>query len=805
MKTNILITLFIVSSFCTKMYTQASYSTLVATETEFTNALKNAKPGSEIVLKNGEWKNAQLLAIANGTKESPIIITAQTDGEVIFTGNSSLTIAGKHLIINGLWFKNGIPTSKSVISFRKDSKNFANNCRVTNCTISNYNPTDVTFQTHWVDLWGKNNRVDHCNFTGKTNIGSTLVVWLKGDEHTENNHQIDHNFFGFRPDLGENGGETIRIGTSTNSLKSSKTTVAYNTFKQCNGEIEIISNKSCDNIFNSNLFLESEGTLTLRHGNNALVENNVFIGNNKPRTGGIRIINKGHIVQNNFLIGLTGDDYRAPIVFMNGVPNSPLNRYHQVEDVLVQNNTIINCGTIVIGAGKDSEKSLAPINSSFVNNLVSNTNGKQLLDLNDANAKITFEGNIGETTAEINSDYFTKAAIEWQLLKSLPMPTANNTALTVSNYNKQSPSTDICNTTRTNLVAGAFNLNNQKIPSAILSKSGPLSWKPTVAIPTNNKPTTNIATVKPGVGTLEKAIKNAAAGSTLTLESGTYFLKNSVQLKKSIHIIGVHKDSVFIKANAKLEKPLSYLFRVQENCNFNLENVTLSGQHNKLVKYAIVSPNENEKAPYTLTISNCIFRNFKNKNGGSIFKAYVGTFANEITIKNSLFEDSYRGLNLSYEKGTTGNYNAGSVSLEYCVFKNMEQFAVSYTKAGNYFVNKGGKLSINHCIFSKVYDTEKGYILKNSGIDTVEITNSIFEKSYNLKTPFKLAAANHSVKNTLIYTCGTPKISGMASKAHIYTKNPKWEDAKHYIPNKKSILLKANNGIENIGVYLGSE
>ena len=286
----------------------------------------------------------------------------------------------------------------------------------------------------------------------------------------------------------------------------------------------------------------------------------------------------------------------------------------------------------------------------------------------------------------------------------------------------------------------------------------------------------------------------------MVLEPGTYFLKKSVQLKKSITIKGTHRDSVFIKANPKLEKPLSYLFRIQENISFNIENVTLNGMHRNLVKYAIVSPNENEKTPYNLTVNNCAFTNFKNKNGGSIFKAYVGTFANAIVIKNSLFEDSYRGLNLSYEKGTTGNYNAGILSLESCVFKNMEEFAINYTKAGNYFVNKGGKLIINHCIFSKVYNTEKGYVLKNSGIDTVEITNSIFEKSYNMKTPFKLAAVNHSVKNTLVYACGTANISGMAEKAQIHTKNPKWEDAKNFIPSKKSILLKKNNGVENIGI-----
>lgn len=177
------------------------------------------------------------------------------------------------LVVYGL--KTEILLTSLLFSFKKNTKFFANNCRLTNSTISYFKVTPG-IKDHWVDIWGKNNRVDHNNFTGKTSTGTTLVVWLKGNEHIENNHRIDNNLFGFREELGENGGETIRIGTSTNSMKSSKTIVERNVFASCNGEIEIISNKSGDNIFRDNLFVGSKGTLTLRHGNNALVERNVF-------------------------------------------------------------------------------------------------------------------------------------------------------------------------------------------------------------------------------------------------------------------------------------------------------------------------------------------------------------------------------------------------------------------------------------------------------------------------------------------------------------------------------------------------
>ena len=40
----------------------------VTTVTELQNAIENAKPGDEIILKNGTWKNVQIELNINGTK-----------------------------------------------------------------------------------------------------------------------------------------------------------------------------------------------------------------------------------------------------------------------------------------------------------------------------------------------------------------------------------------------------------------------------------------------------------------------------------------------------------------------------------------------------------------------------------------------------------------------------------------------------------------------------------------------------------------------------------------------------------------
>lgn len=769
--------------------------TYVSNVKELNSALKAAQPGATVIMKNGVWTDVDLQVFGLGKKDQPITVKAETPGKVIITGDSRLRIYGTHLIVDGLWFKDGNPTKKSVISFRKNSKEFAFNSRLTNCTVSYFNPTDESLSTHWVDLWGKNNRVDHCNFTGKTNHGTTLVVWLKGAEHEKNKHRIDHNFFGHRPDLGKNGGETIRIGTSANSMKSSNTLVENNTFKNCDGEIEIISNKSGDNIFRNNLFFSSKGTLTLRHGNNALVENNVFLGNNVSNTGGIRIINEGHIVRNNLLIGITGKGFRGPIVIMNGVPNSPLNRYHQVKNVNIQNNTILNCSPMVFGAGKDSERTLPPLSTIFANNLISNTNSGQVLMTEDRINGISFHNNIVDSDATFDLNLFSRAKISWKLLRSIPIPDSGNNSLQSSFKDDKTPDRDITNSSRQTDIVGAFNLNSSLYPEALRVKTGPY-WKPLIVKPKIVPKTVEI-TVEPGVGTLSKALKKIGSKGILHLKDGVYFMEKTQKINGNIVIKGTKKTT--IKAHKDLVKPINYFFRVRQKSNLHFEGITFDGDHASPVKYAVVSPDKHQLDAYNLFIDNCIFMNFTNEKGGSIFKAYLGTMADTIQITNSTFKDSYRGLNLSYEK-EFAKFNAQALLIHNCIFKNLKEFAINYTKAGTIYVSKGGELRVTNSVFSKVGNFEKGFAIKSKGIPKVTISSSVFVNSYAQKHPVSLYGPNSKIENCLIHNSGSIKLSKSAVKSNILYRSPKWLDKKKFIPSKKSYLLPENNKVGLIGL-----
>lgn len=346
---------------------------LVHDQAEYARALKQLGAGDSIVLANGEWRDFEIVITGKGRKDAPITLTSQEAGKVVLTGQSSLRIGGEYILVRGLVFKDGYSPRGEVISFRRNKQDQARYSRVTEVVIDGFSKPDRYDDDYWVGMYGLQNRFDHNFLVGKTNKGVTMAVRLDSEESRENGHRIDHNYFGPRPVLGSNGGETLRIGTSQYSMFNSNTLVENNIFDRCDGEVEIISSKSGGNIYRGNVFLRSRGTLTLRHGDNNLVERNVFLGHGKDYTGGIRVINRGQTVRENYMEGLRGTGFSSALTVMNGVPNSPVNRYVQVQDATITNNTVIDSSRVTLGAGADEERSAPPIDSVFARNLLGGT------------------------------------------------------------------------------------------------------------------------------------------------------------------------------------------------------------------------------------------------------------------------------------------------------------------------------------------------------------------------------------------------------------------------------------------------
>lgn len=334
----------------------------VSSASEIESVAGRLKPGDGVVLTNGTWRDQAIALNVNGTADQPVRVIAETPGKVVLTGDSSLTLAGTYIEASGLRIQDCTGTKDGVALT-------GSHCRLTESAV-----TDSAFK-FFVHLFGDHNRVDHCYLAGKTSESPTLQIEV--GEHP-NEHRVDSNHFGYRPPLGRNGGETMRVGYSHQSMSVSHTVVEGNLFERCDGELEIISNKSCENTYRGNTFLECAGTLTLRHGNRCLVDGNFFLGNGKRETAGIRVIGEDHVVINNYMAGLD----RGAFWITAGIVDSPLKGYFQAQRCLIAFNTVIGARVAAIdpdaGYGT-SGRTLHPADITIANNFITFAKGGSLI------------------------------------------------------------------------------------------------------------------------------------------------------------------------------------------------------------------------------------------------------------------------------------------------------------------------------------------------------------------------------------------------------------------------------------------
>jgi poly(beta-D-mannuronate) lyase len=391
---------------------------MVATKTDLQNRMNAALPGDTVTVANGTYNWGQIIFTNNnGTSSSSwIVLKAQSFRGVKFTGSTYLQFKGTRVIIDGFLFADGNAGTNAVISFRASSSSLASYCRVTNITIDDYNTysADSSVENEWIGIYGTNNRVDHCTFIDKYNARATVVVWYANTVYPapapSTFHRIDSNYFNGRSYMGDNGGETIRVGTSTSSRTDGYNTIEYNLFENCTQtEPEIISNKSDFNTYRYNTFKNCRGGLTLRHGRYCNVYGNFFIVDDPAviEAYAIRVIDKGHKIYNNYLEGVNGNasggssQLRAPINLYNGASEDTTDAaaaagYFAADSCIVAFNTIVNAkggGGIVLGGTGGG--TIQPKGIVLANNVVKMTSGSALY-MNSANISLTFscEGNM---------------------------------------------------------------------------------------------------------------------------------------------------------------------------------------------------------------------------------------------------------------------------------------------------------------------------------------------------------------------------------------------------------------------------
>ena len=733
---------------------------LVSNPSELKDAIKNAKPGDDIVLKDGIWKDVQIEFSAKGTKDNLITLRAETPGKVFIEGVSNLSFGGEYLVVSGLYFRNGYSPTVNVIAFRTDKNNVANNCRVTDCVIVDFNKLQRDNDDLWVQFYGRNNQLDHSYLAGKTNGGPTVRVDLKGIESINNYHKIVNNHFGPRPRKGGARGETIQLGSSFTSMSPSYTTIANNFFEECNGEVEIISSKTNFNEIKNNVFYKSEGSVVTRHGNYTMIDGNYFIGDGENTNyGGIRIVNTGHWIVNNYFYNIIGENFRSPLAIMNGIPKSPLNRYNQVTDVVVAYNTYVNCkspwqfgvGTNIAQSAvlpKSEIRSARPIRTTVANNVIYNTVGdKTPIIEHDKADGVRFESNIINNQDVAFNDDKRISTSNFELNK------VNDFLFTPKNISESvKPFNGFDFNTITNDLVGNSRKNNNAIgatinvaikdPNVLDSKKYGATWFSSEVTKTEAK-TINVTSGD----NLSAKIAEAKNGDVISLGEGKYMVSTSLLINKNITIQSSTKNKAEIIFEGAANTPV---FELNPYGILNLKNIILKGNG---TNYAFANLKENMSNHFGLNVSGSEISNFN-----YVLKAYKQTFAEEITFKNSTISNCENGIELSEETNDRGDYNTEYLTVDNCTFNNVKQNVIDYYRGGYDESTIGGNLLVTNSTFTNCGAKEKNKILLNHrGIVNVNIINNTFKNNKVQFVSILWGAKNNTASNNTLINSGKIK------------------------------------------------
>ncbi len=720
---------------------------LVADFEALTAALNNAEPGDEIVMADGIWKDVQIKFTGQGTEENPITLRAETPGKVFLEGKSDLKFGGEYLIASGLFFRNGQTPSNVVVEFRTHKDTVANHCSFINSVILGYNQLKRDRVDRWVEFHGRHNTMDHCYIAGKSNRGPTVRVDIKGNKSIRNYHQITNNHFGPRPPKGGPSGETIQLGDSYSSMSPSNTLVANNLFERCNGEVEVISSKTNFNEFRNNVFYKSEGSLVMRHGNYCMIDGNYFIGDDaSDQIGGIRVINTGHWIVNNYFYNLKGSSFRSPLAVMNGIPKSPLNRYNQVTDVVVAFNSYVNCTSPWhFGVGTNiSQKDVLPaseirsaraIRTVVANNLIYNEKGDaHPIVAHDSIDGVLFKNNLinnqgmafKENQGLVADDFKIKGISD---VIFVPEPQLEGTEL-YPGFEFDKITKDIFGNSRAGSNGPGAIIASDGVNPEILDKSKyGTSYYSNERVEKEGK----VINVKPKKGALTAAIAKAEDGDILSLSSGNYKIPASLKIDKNLTI----------KSNETGAKPVlkfegnedTALFEMHPKGDLVLEGVSLKGSG---IQMAFASLKDNMSSLYNIHTSKVEVDGFK-----YILKAYKESFSEHISFVDTRFTNCAFGIELSEEINDKGDYNVENLLIDGCTFDQINASPIDYYRGGYDESTIGGSLSVKNSTFTNSGKEAKAGILINSyGIVNVDISKNTFENN-----PVKMVALLWGAKN----------------------------------------------------------
>src|SRR4051812_28607996 len=351
---------------------------IVSSISALQSRINAAVPGDNIVLTNGTYTTSAAITVNRaGSAASPVMIAAESIGGVTINGTSGFVFASPaaYVQIEGFRFLHAaamnIPSGTNHIQILR---NFFDLNIATGSDVS------------YINISGDDVEIGYNELANKNTLGEMLDIAGSGTQ-VARRLWVHHNYFHDFVSPGGNGAETVRWGLSGLSLSTGDGLCEYNLFVRCNGENEMISNKSSGNTYRFNTVLDSPGgEISQRHGDNCL-----YYGNYMKNTSGIRVYGDSHQIFSNYLEGNA-----VGINMGNGdgdVHNGdPLTSHDRPDNNVVTFNTLINNTTGYMMGGRTG--GLGATNTTFANNIIQGGTTAVSISTNGTYATPTWSGNI---------------------------------------------------------------------------------------------------------------------------------------------------------------------------------------------------------------------------------------------------------------------------------------------------------------------------------------------------------------------------------------------------------------------------
>lgn len=385
--------------------------------------IENAQDGDIVTIPSGKYADLGIVTVTANN----LTIKAESAGEAWFTGLMQFVLEGNDITVDGLVFTEGGPAERfGAIRMMGDRNTLQNSTFYYFNHDYEYEPDERRSEYPrylWLSLWGKDGKVLNNRFEGKQKRG-TLIGVQKPDD-TADNHLFADNLFldqqqnqfnelDIKEAIRYNGNswEAIRIGDSKSSQFPSQSQFVNNLMINMDGERELISIKSGENVIANNTIFESAALISLRHGKANVVDSNVILGNEKRLTGGIRIYDEDHVISNNYISGTRGRDgliegnadLRGGVVINTGiidvennevldqdVKDKELNKQWTPKNITINNNTLVDTEWGFVYGNQTHRVSLfnnavvetifTGVNVDFDSNVIDNTESPEFVSV----------------------------------------------------------------------------------------------------------------------------------------------------------------------------------------------------------------------------------------------------------------------------------------------------------------------------------------------------------------------------------------------------------------------------------------